>query len=316
MGMCCESSSSNEEKKSLPDINYDFLMKKEIQKDGLDVYKPKNCISSSSQIKCPICKCNLLEEEYIMINNQLNLANENYLLQLINNFNDEVKSPYKIDNINDLEIIYNQIRECAKAIEDNRYYKHVCTNNELCQRNENQEIYIDLCSLSNLDNFQNILSIDIDRLKTDENYRNKYLNEKAVIYDIYTKKQRKYQIEEKYRPEFERNTFEKEQYDYERITMLIKQIYEDDLARAKMIYPNIPGMIPFDYNPNPSGFWYAHETNFKYSGTRKKLKKFIEDLTGENMYDVIVVMEKWEYEEFQKYILEREPDYEELINIQ
>ena len=47
----------------------------------------------------------------------------------------------------------------------------------------------------------------------------------------------------------------------------------------------------------------------------KKLKKFIEDLTGENMYDVIVVMEKWEYKEFQKYILERESDYGELINI-
>jgi hypothetical protein len=71
-------------------------------------------------------------------------------------------------------------------------------------------------------------------------------------------------------------------------------------------------MIPFDYKPNPSGFWYANESNLKYSG---KLKKFIEDLTGENMYDVIVVMEKWEYKEFQKYILEREPDYEELINI-
>ena len=313
MGICGDRSYG--EKKSLPDINYDFLIKKEIQKEGLDVYKPKNCIYSSAQIKCPICKCNLSEEEYLMIDNQLKLVNENGLLQLINKFNDEVKAPYKIDNINDLEIIYNQIRECVNAIEDNRYYKYICTSNELCQRTENQEIYIDLCSLSNLNNLKNNLSIDIDRLKADENYKNKYLNNKAEIHNIYTKKQRKYQIEEKYRPEFERNTFEKEQYDYERIKMLIKQVYEGDLARAKLTYPNTPGMIPFDYKPNPSGFWYANESNLKYSGTKKKLKKFIEDLTGENMYDVIVVMEKWEYKEFQKYILERKSDYEELINI-
>ena len=278
MGICGESE-INGAKKSLPDINYDFLIKKEIQKEGLDVYKPKNCIYSSAQIKCPICKCNLSEEEYLMIDNQLKLVNENGLLQLINKFNDEVKAPYKIDNINDLEIIYNQIRECVNAIEDNRYYKYICTSNELCQRTENQEIYIDLCSLSNLNNLKNNLSIDIDRLKADENYKNKYLNNKAEIHNIYTKKQRKYQIEEKYRPEFERNTFAKEQYDYERIKMLIKQVYEGDLARAKLTYPNTPGMIPFDYKPNPSGFWYANESNLKYSGTRKKLKKFIEDLT-------------------------------------
>jgi hypothetical protein len=42
-----------------------------------------------------------------MIDNQLKLVNENGLLQIINKFNDEVKAPYKIDNINDLEIIYN-----------------------------------------------------------------------------------------------------------------------------------------------------------------------------------------------------------------
>ena len=33
------------------------------------------------------------------------------------------------------------------------------------KRTENQEIYIDLCSLSNLNNLKNNLSIDIDRLK-------------------------------------------------------------------------------------------------------------------------------------------------------
>ena len=310
MGICCESlCGTNGPKNSIPDKNYDFLIKTEIQKDGLEVYKPEYCIYSSTQIKCPICKCRLLEEEYIILDNQLNLANEKILFQLIDKFNDEVKAPYKIDNINDLEIIYNQIRECVKTIEDNRYYKHICSNNDLCQRKENQEIYIDLCSFSNLDNLQNNLSIDIDKLKTDENYKNKYLNSKAIIHNIYTKKQKKREIEEKYRPEFERNTFEKEQYEYNRITMFIKQVYEGELARQNLTFPNTPNMIPFINKPNPSGFWYSHENNLKYSVTRKKLKKFIEDLTGEKMYDVIVVMENWEYKEFQKYILERESDF-------
>ena len=315
MGICETSYRPDEIKKPNPDINYNFLIKKEFQKDGIDVYKPKNRIYSSSQIKCPICKCDFLEEEYLIINNKLNLANENQLFELIMNFNEEAKSPYKIDNIDDLEIIYKQIRDYTKVIEDNRYYKHNCTNNQLCQRTENLEIYIDLCSLSNFDNLKNNLSVDIERLKTDENYKNKYLNNKAMMYNIYTKKQRKRQIEENYRTEFEQNTFKKEQYDYERITILIKKIYEDDLERSKFMTPNIPHIVPLDTKPNPSGIWYAHETNFRYSGTRKKLKRFIEDLTGENIFDVIVVMEKWEYEEFQKYILEREPDYEELINI-
>ena len=161
MGICETSYRPNEIKKPNPDINYNFLIKKEFQKDGLDVYKPKNRIYSSSQIKCPICKCDFLEEEYLIINNKLNLANENQLFELIMNFNEEAKSPYKIDNIDDLEIIYKQIRDYTKVIEDNRYYKHNCTNNQLCQRTENLEIYIDLCSLSNFDNLKNNLSVDI-----------------------------------------------------------------------------------------------------------------------------------------------------------
>ena len=34
------------------------------------------------------------------------------------------------------------------------------------------------------------------------------------------------------------------------------------------------------------------------------------------MYDSNIFMDKWEYKEFQKFILEREPEYEELINIE
>ena len=64
-------------------MNYNFLIKKEEKKDGLDVYMPKTSISSFSQIKCPLCKCDLPEEEYRIIEKKLSLFEENNLLKLI-----------------------------------------------------------------------------------------------------------------------------------------------------------------------------------------------------------------------------------------
>ena len=313
MGICC-SFRENGPKKPLPDLSYDFLIKRDIQKDGLDIYKPKTSINSVYQLKCPLCKCVLPEEEYFILNNKLNLANENELSELIKKFNDETKNPYKIDNIDELEIIFNQINDCTKAIEDNRYYRHICTNNELFKRTENQEIYIDLCSLPNLDNLKNNLLVDIDRLKMDENYKNNYLSNKAIIHNNYMKKERKQQIENEYRPAFEKNTSDKEQYEYETTTMFIKQVYEGELARENN-NPTIPGMMQIEYKPNPSAYYYSHEAKFRYSGTKKKLYKFIENLTGQTIWDDNIYMQNWEYEEFQKFILEREPEYRELINI-
>ena len=312
MGICC--SREDGPKKPLPDLSYDFLIKRDIQKDGLDIYKPKTSINSVYQLKCPLCKCVLPEEEYFILNNKLNLANENELSELIKKFNDETKNPYKIDNIDELEIIFNQINDCTKAIEDNRYYRHICTNNELFKRTENQEIYIDLCSLPNLDNLKNNLLVDIDRLKMDENYKNNYLSNKAIIHNNYMKKERKQHIENEYRPAFEKNTSDKEQYEYETTTMFIKQVYEGELARENN-NPTIPGMMQIEYKPNPSAYYYSHEAKFRYSGTKKKLKKFIENLTGQTIWDDNIYMQNWEYEEFQKFILEREPEYRELINI-
>ena len=40
---------------NIPDESYDFLIKQEEQKDGLDVYKSKQIIKFYSQIKCPLC---------------------------------------------------------------------------------------------------------------------------------------------------------------------------------------------------------------------------------------------------------------------
>ena len=312
MGIC----ESSRPKNPHPDINYNFLIKRDIQKDGLDIYKPKTIINTAYQLKCPLCKCGFPEEEYLILNNKLNLASENKLSELKMKFNAEAESPFKIDNINELEIIFNQISDCAKAIENNRHYRHVCTNNELCKRTENQEIYIDLCSLSNLDNLKNNLIVDVDRLKTDENYKNNYLKNKAIIHNKYMKKERKQQIENKYRPAFEKYTSDKEQYDYEITTMFIKQVYDGELARTRtQNIPTIPNMIPFESKPNLSTFFYSNETKFRYSSSKKNLKEFIENLTGENILDHNIYMQDWEYEEFQKFILEREPDYRELINI-
>ena len=316
MGVCDSYRGDKETKNPGPDINYDFLIEKGIQKDGLVIYKPRQRIHSSSQIKCPLCKLPLSEEEYSIINNKLELINEIKLSDLITKFNLAVESPYEIDNINDLEIIYNQISECAEVIEDNRYYKHICINNELCQRTDNQEIYIDLCSISNLDNLNNKLAVDIYKLKTDENYKNNYLNKKEKIHNIYIKKEKKRQIEDKYRSEFEKKCFDKDQYEFERITMNIKQLYESELARNKNDTPNIPNLLPYRNKPNPYFYYNSNQYYFKYSGTKAKLKKFIENLTGEIMYDSNIFMDKWEYKEFQKFILEREPEYEELINIE
>ena len=98
--------------------------------------------------------------------------------------------------------------------------------------------------------------------------------------------------------------------------MNIKQLYEDELARNKNNTPNIPNLLPPRNKPNPYYYYNSNQYYFKYSGTKAKLKKFIENLTGEIMYDSNIFMDKWEYKEFQKFILEREPEYEELINIE
>ena len=58
MGIC-ESGHNRPFEEEVPDLEYDFLIKKDDQKDGLDIYKPKSIINYSSQIKCPLCKYKL-----------------------------------------------------------------------------------------------------------------------------------------------------------------------------------------------------------------------------------------------------------------
>ena len=67
--------------------------------------------------------------------------------------------------------------------------------------------------------------------------------------------------------------------------------------------------------PDHLGIYLAHECNFRFSITKKKLKEFIEDLTNEKIYGYPIVMYDWEKEEFKKFILEREPEYYDYLNI-
>ena len=309
MGIC-----EAKHKKDVPDLSYDFLTKHKHQKDGLDVYKPKKIISSYDQIKCPLCKFKLPTEEYIIIENKLNEGSENDLLRLINDYNEEASRIDILDNINTLESKYNQIQSCSKKIQANRYYKHICTNNEACQRMNNQEIYIDLCVNSNIDNFGNKLKIDPNRLKDDENYRNKYINDKKDEHIKYMRKRRKAEIENKYRPHFDEYCFQKEIYDFERIKMMINDVYKE--KEPQNPYPNNPNLITFPMGPDPSQIYWSQESNFRYSATKKKLKEFVEDFTGKEMYDNPIMMQDWEKEEFKKFILNNEPEYNELLDIE
>ena len=45
-------------------------------------------------------------------------------------------------------------------------------------------------------------------------------------------------------------------------------------------------------------------------------KEFVEDFTGEKMYDNPIMMQDWEKEEFKKFILNNEPEYNELLDIE
>ena len=176
---------------NIPDESYDFLIKQEEQKDGLDVYKPKQIIKFYSQIKCPLCKIKLTKEEELEINNILETGIVMKLLSKIDEYNNEAKSETKIDNFEELKILYNQMQDYAKILEKNRYYKHTCKNNEICQRNENQDVYIDLCFDSPQNIIEKNMEINFKKLKSNEKYRNKYLSEKEVAYNNYIREKTK-----------------------------------------------------------------------------------------------------------------------------
>ena len=314
--MGCSTSLTKEEiekLKYIPDKNYDFLIKKQEQKDSLDIYKPKNIVNSSSEIKCPLCKIILSDEENSIIENKLDIGGEYKLYSLINNFNrdshnewNKVDSPEKIDNISELENIYNQIQNYFKIIEENRFYKHIC------KRTNNQEIYIDLCTDYFKDNLEKILYVDINKLKLDKNYKNKYLESRRISYFNYIKQMKKKEIENKYKDEFESITLRKDKQRLEFCKYCIQNVYENDLRRKQQAY-NTENCHEIIIVTSASQFFLSNEKNLLYSASKKKLKEFIENLTGENIYHEIYI-EPFEKEEFEAFILKREPEYFELLD--
>ena len=235
---------------------------------------------------------------------------EKLLESIIGDYNREVDSFDKLDNIDSLEAIYKKMEEITKVIEENRFYKHTCTRNEICQRTQNQDIYIDLCANSPQEKMEKELKVDFKKLKTDENYKNEYLIERKIAYEIYIKMKQKRAIEDEYRSEFEALTFQKESYMYDSVTRNIRSNYERHMELEAR-----KGPMEIRFNFNASNEWYKEKGSFNYSGTKKKLLRFIENLTGQNINDRVQMSNK-EYKEFQKYILERDPDYYELINIE
>ena len=209
-------------KDEIPDMSYDFLVKQEEKKDGLEIYKPKYSITFSSQIKCPLCKFSLTNEEITILQDILSTSSENKLNSLFSKYNAEADSATKIDNISDLGNIYNQIQEMAKTVESKRFYKHTCTRNAECKRTENHDIYIDLCLVSPQESIAKNLKVDYNKLKTDESYRQNYLENKKIAHEKYIRNQKRKEIEDEYRYEFEDYTFLKERNLYEGVTSNFK----------------------------------------------------------------------------------------------
>ena len=306
-GGCCGVDTIEEK----PDPNYRFLENKNKKKDGLDIYEPQYLISSLRDIRCPLCKFNLPVEEQKSFLNQLNNYGESKLITLINEYNNLIKSSNEIelsDIINDLDTQYKKIEEFCKHIEEeNKYYKHSC------KRFNGQKIYIKLYAYDYDTKYDNYLKLDIKKFKTDDNYKNNILNERKKDYEEKIKAIKKEQIEQKYRTEFDNYTFQKEAYLYQNDTSFFEYTYESDksLKQGDFGYnSNFSTKDPFDYFIN-----YANK--YQYSSSKKKLLQYIENVMGKktnsmNAYSMIS-MTNSEYEEFQDFIIEREPEYKLLL---
>ena len=164
----------------IPDPNYNFFVKVESQqKDGLDIYRASKIIDYYTDLRCPLCKCKIPKEERDIIINIIYHKGINSLLSNIEQYNNQTERADVVDDINTLEEIYLKIEGYSKSVKENRLYKHTCKNNELCNRTNNQDVYIDLCSIDNLDDyFENNLKININKLKNDLDYKKEYLKKK------------------------------------------------------------------------------------------------------------------------------------------
>ena len=151
-------------------------------------------------------------------------------------------------------------------------------------------------------------------IKTDENYRNDYIKKKEIAYEKYIKRVRKMQIEREYRADFEEYTFNKEKYNYDSSTSFIEYIYTNQLSKK----PGEFGYDPKSPDLDATSLFRQYVSIFRYTGTQKRLKQFLQNLTGQRI-DIIesnyIILRDEEINEFQEYILQREPEYSELKDL-
>ena len=135
-----------------------------------------------------------------------------------------------------------------------------------------------------------------------------------IAYEKYIKRVRKMQIEREYRADFEEYTFNKEKYNYDSSTSFIKYIYTNQLSKK----PGEFGYDPESPDLDATSLFRQYVSKFRYNGTKKRLKQFLQNLTGQRI-DIIesnyIILRDEEINEFQEYILQREPEYSELKDL-
>lgn len=288
------------------DPNYNFFKKQNDIKDGLEVYKVIDYMDyiGLNQLRCPLCKYLLPSEEKKIIKEKLDKG-EYKLLIIAQEYNRKTKTFNKIDIFDELDKIYKRFEEIKINIEEYRYYKHTCKNNKQCNREKDQDIYLDLLSKEIDFNYDNFLLYEHQRLKTDQNYKNKILSERKDKYEAEMKEKKKIEIERTYLPQFENYTLQKEIVAYNQAIESVEFRYKGD-------HPE-PGSYAYQTaNPSARFCWLGVENYCVYSGNKKKIIQYIERLYGESI-DFTPGMSDSEYEEFQQFIEEVNSEYSSLL---
>ena len=306
-GACCgkESIQTNDD---LRDLKYNTLVKQEEKKDGLDVYKTNKFLNSSRDVKCPLCKFPLSEEENKAIDNILKNGYFKFL-DIVREYSDVDFINLTDDILEKLESVYAKLEEPKKYIEENRYFYHLCTRNAQCQRMENQAIYIDLIEKPVGFDFDSLLPYDHKKLRTDPEYRKEISQQKTEAYNKKMNKIRIQEIENYYRAEFEDYCIEVEDSQIYRAKNDIKFGYD---CRAK------PGDICYKSPEELArSLWDCNERMVFYSASKNILLDYIIQLTGETPFKITGInrigMSDREYYDFQEFIKKRNSEYSELL---
>ena len=306
-GACC-GKESIQTQDDLRDFKYNTLVKQEEKKDGLDVYKTNKFLNGSRDVKCPLCKFPLSEEENKAIDNILKNGYFKFL-HIVREYSDVDFINLTDDILEKLESIYAKLEEPKKYIEENRYFYHLCTRNAECQRMENQAIYIDLIDEIVGFDFDSLLPYDHKKLRSDPEYRKEISQRKTEAYNKRMNKIRIQEIENEYRAEFEDYCIEVEDSQIYRAKNDIKFGYD---CRAK------PGDICYKSPEELArSLWDCNERMVFYSASKNILLDYIIQLTGETPFKITGItrigMSDREYYDFQEFIKKRDSEYAELL---